>query len=221
MFFSDTAAMDEAKQLLLQVVQELYEDNKGRIPAAKKVRDATGLSLQESKDLLEECKPLLKKPRQPVPEPAAETGGEAAEPPASAEGAVPGSSRDPAPAKSEAPPAKYEVKAAQSEAASKGDELAAPVEPEQDSQLGETQPGLEVAETQLDTPSRGLQHGQSQRWGLGFLNCVISVLSCPGGLWLPSSMGRSCWVASPSLCSWTVQGVMRRNRVALSFCLLD
>lgn len=183
--------MDEAQQLLLQVVQELFEENKGRIPAAKKVRDATGLSLQESKDLLEECKPLLKKTRQPVPEPAAETGGEAAEPPASAEGAVSGSSRDPAPGKSEAPTAKYEVKAAKSEA-SKGDELAAPVEPENDSQLGETQPGLEVAETQLDTPSRDLERGHSQRWGLCFPIFVISVLCCPGGLWLPSSMGRSC-----------------------------
>ena len=55
--------MQEAKDLLLQVVQELYEQNSYRVPAAKRVKDATGLSLSEAKDLLEECKPMLKKAR--------------------------------------------------------------------------------------------------------------------------------------------------------------
>ena len=53
--------MDGAKALLLGVVQELYEQNNHRVPAAKRVRDATGLDLDEAKELLRECKPLLKK----------------------------------------------------------------------------------------------------------------------------------------------------------------
>eukprot|EP00435_Cladocopium_sp_Y103_P035660 s527_g9.t1 len=63
--------MQEAKDLLLEVLQELYEQNSYRVPAAKRVRDATGLSLSEAKDLLEECKPMLKKPKASGSKPAA------------------------------------------------------------------------------------------------------------------------------------------------------
>ena len=54
--------MEAARKLLMEVVQEMYEEN-NRIPGVKRVRDATGLSLSEAKELLEESKPFLKKPK--------------------------------------------------------------------------------------------------------------------------------------------------------------
>ena len=53
--------MEAAKQLLMDVVQEMYEQNNFRIPGVKRVREMTGLTVTEAKELLEECKPLLKK----------------------------------------------------------------------------------------------------------------------------------------------------------------
>ena len=53
--------MEEAHNFLLGAVQELYDDNGARIPAIKKVKDATGLDLDECKELLEEFKETLKK----------------------------------------------------------------------------------------------------------------------------------------------------------------
>ena len=62
---------EAAKDMLLELVQEMYEQNSYRVPAAKRVRDATGLSLAEAKDLLDECKPMLKKPKPGSAKPAA------------------------------------------------------------------------------------------------------------------------------------------------------
>eukprot|EP00438_Fugacium_kawagutii_P034756 Skav221195 [mRNA] locus=scaffold3557:154947:158653:+ [translate_table: standard] len=168
--------MDEAKKILVEMVQELYENNSYRIPAVKKIRDATGLTLKEAKDLLDEAKPLLTKPKKAAKGPAVSSGNtsveKGADPPAEAETSAapvaapepavrPGSSTDKAAEvksapKSEAPTQKYEV--AKSEVVSQqlAPEVLAP-------ELGETQPGLEVAETQLDTPSRDFERTQSQR----------------------------------------------------------
>ena len=62
---------EAAKDMLLELVQEMYEQNSYRMPAAKRVRDATGLSLAEAKELLDECKPMLKKPKPGSAKPAA------------------------------------------------------------------------------------------------------------------------------------------------------
>ena len=62
---------EAAKDMLLELVQEMYEQNSYRVPAAKRVRDATGLSLAEAKELLDECKPMPKKPKPGSAKPAA------------------------------------------------------------------------------------------------------------------------------------------------------
>eukprot|EP00435_Cladocopium_sp_Y103_P040775 s3758_g11.t1 len=94
------AEAGDARQLFLQVLQQLVEDNNGRIPGVKKVQEATGLSKAESKELLADLKPQLleaaKAAKGAEPKPAAPSAGAAssASKPAGEAKEMPGSPKD-------------------------------------------------------------------------------------------------------------------------------
>lgn len=149
----------EGFQFLLACVQEVMDDNHGRVPSVQKVAEATGLEKQEAKELLDECKPLLKKRKvEKTPEPVAAASASAA-PAAEPKKETKGEAVNSEAAKSEAAPA----------------EPGLPTRVPPDNQLGDsqvTQPGLEVAATHLDTPT-SLGRSGTQRPALFFCASTI------------------------------------------------
>lgn len=89
----------DCREFFLEVLKELVAENKGRIPAVKKVQAATGLSASESKDLLADLKPLLQ----------ASKGAKVAEPKSVAPEGAPSSASRPTEEEMPGTP-KYEIK---------------------------------------------------------------------------------------------------------------
>ena len=187
---SDGAAveqMEAAKKLLMDVVKEMYEENNFRIPAVKRVRSATGLSLAKAKDLLEECKPLLKKTKA-TPLQDEQTPSEK-----SADEEVKHEPAESEPAEKETNKTKKEQSVSQ-----------ASFSPEQpDNQEGLSpedvpgQPGNGSPQpTDLDSLSQKAQlETQRRPWLLVFCCWVVAVerfLQPLAGPWTPCSMGRIC-----------------------------
>lgn len=70
--FAKSRTMTEATDFLVSAIEELVDENNGKLPSLKRVQEVTGLDKKECKALLDECKPLLKKRKQdPTPKGAA------------------------------------------------------------------------------------------------------------------------------------------------------